>query len=365
VRRRRRRFGVRHRIRRDRDERRCRGRRDRLHSRGLFRRRGRPSDRLRDADDAVGDELQDRLPESRCGQRVPRFRSESRHRRGQGPRLHRDRSRRCAQSGQAGVQHAAAARPKRQRDHLLSTRSKGDHSGSAAGEETERSRDRDRRELRQHGPGAADRDPGVAGSRHPGVPPGERPVRGEARRQRRPDRHRHPGPRDQVPHRPPAVLRGGGRPDGGGHAGQPVRRRHRRREGGECAAPAQPGGRLRDRLQRSLGARRRDRGPGDGQGHHRRRPERLERRYRGREERQAAGDRAGRPDRHRQPDGRRGLQPDHGAEPSSAPDRHPSGCARESGQRQRDPELAGSAGRDRIDRQERWGGRGRPTVPSP
>ena len=145
-----------------------------------------------------------------------------------------------------------------------------------------------------------------------------------------------------------------------GHAGQPVRRRHRRREGGERAAPAQPGRRLRDRLQRPLGARRRDRGPGDGQGHHRHRAERLERRDRGREERQAAGDRAGRPDRHRQPDGRRGLQPDHGAEPSSAPDRHPSGCARESGQRQRDPELAGTAGRDRS---RPAGAVGRPTPP--
>ena len=37
-------------------------------------------------------------------------------------RLHRRRSRRRAQPGQAGLEHAAAARPGRRRDHLLSPR---------------------------------------------------------------------------------------------------------------------------------------------------------------------------------------------------------------------------------------------------
>ena len=53
------------------------------------------------------------------------------------------------------------------------------------------------------------------------------------------------------------VLGEEGRADRGRQPGQPLRRRHGRREGGERAAPAPLGHRRRDRLQRPLRARRR------------------------------------------------------------------------------------------------------------
>ena len=150
-------------------------------------------------------------------------------------------------------QHAAAARPERERDHLLSARSEGDHAGSAAGEDAERSRDRDRRELRQ----ARDPVPLIATQVWQG-----RDIQAflqvSALAEEKPDaKVGLIGIGIPVP----ALKYLTGRQqfyaeeDGltvVGHAGQPVRRRHRRREGGECAAPAQPGHRLRDRLQRSL-----------------------------------------------------------------------------------------------------------------
>ena len=88
---------------------------------------------------------------------------------------------------QAGEQHAAAARPESRRDHLLSARSQGCEPGARTGEEAGgpgRGRGRRFRQPEGEGdPGCVGR--GVAGARHPGVPPGSGARQGQARREGR------------------------------------------------------------------------------------------------------------------------------------------------------------------------------------
>ena len=150
------------------------------------------------------DQVHHRVHESAGREREPAVHAEGRDRAGEGAQVQAHPARRRARRGQAGEQHAAAARPEGERDRLLSARSEGGAPRSLAGEEAGRAGRRDRRELRQPegevGPGH--RRGRVAGPRHHGLPPGAGAGEGQAGGEGRPHRDRGAGAGAQVPQRP-------------------------------------------------------------------------------------------------------------------------------------------------------------------